>query len=103
MSKKICYVRGEFQSFNHPAHKRRFPKFAKRLKIDYSDYLNGRQIGDVNVLSPAADLTFWNKVAKKSNYSIIFDANDPYLLSGNNSFRDRLREYLSIYPAVINF
>lgn len=85
------YVRGRYQSYDHPAHKRRFPKFAARHKISYSDFLSTGSIGDVNILSPAADLTYWSKFAMRSSESIVFDGNDPYLLSSGNYFRESLR------------
>lgn len=84
------YVRGNHQSISHPAHKRRFPKFAKRSQIVYSDFVDTGIICDVNIISPAADLTFWSRRAEDSNLSVIFDGNDPYLLGGG-SIRDKFR------------
>ena len=86
-----AYVRGKNQSWDHPAHKRRFPRFARRNDIQFSDYLSDGVFGDTNILSPAADITFWRSEAGKNGMKLIFDANDPFLLADESSLKDKLR------------
>ena len=93
-----AYIRGKNQPYEHPAHKRRFPRFASRKNLEFSDYLNEKSIKKVNILSPASDITFWRRAKIEKNCKIIFDANDPFLLSKDISFTDKLRglyKYLS--------
>ena len=95
---KYVYVRGKKQSYEHPAHKRRFPRFASRKNLEFLDFLDEKSIEDVNILSPASDITLWKKIKNEKNIKIIFDANDPFLLSENISIKDKLRglyKYLS--------
>ena len=89
--KSFASVRGKNQSFNHPAHKRRFPKYAERANITFTDYVNNRSICDVNILSPAADLSFWSKIAETRKYNILFDGNDPYLLGEKDTVLEIFR------------
>jgi len=87
----ISYVAGSNQSFNHPAYTRRFPRYAARNHIPYSDYVNDRIVGDVSVLSLAADITFWRREKRDHKSKIVFDANDPFLLSDEKTTKDLFR------------
>ena len=88
---KFSYIRGKNQTFQHPAHSRRFPRYARRAKIDFSDYITDGSFGELNILSPAADITFWRREVTQNNRKIVFDANDPYLLATATSLKDKLR------------
>ena len=89
--KRFSYIRGQNQSFEHPAHSRRFPRYASRAGVDFSDYIHDQDFGEWNILSPASDVTFWKREAKNNNRKIIFDANDPFLLAADSSLKDKLR------------
>ena len=86
-----AYVRGKNQAWDHPAHKRRFPRYARRNDIRFSDYLSDKISREINILSPAADITFWRNEAGKNDMKLVFDANDPFLLSDESSLKDKLR------------
>tara|TARA_B110001450_G_scaffold256874_1_gene289217 strand:+ start:4519 stop:5580 length:1062 start_codon:yes stop_codon:yes gene_type:complete len=88
---KFSYIRGKNQTFQHPAHSRRFPRYARRAAVDFSDYIISQDFGELNILSPAADVTFWRREVTNNNRKIIFDANDPFLLATDSSLKDKLR------------
>lgn len=90
---KYSYVRGKKQSYEHPAHKRRFPRFASRNNINYYDFISNKKNSDVYILSPASDITYWKRKKKTQKCKIIFDANDPFLLSQNLTIKDNLRGF----------
>ena len=88
---RYAYIRGSNQAWSHPAHKRRFPRFARRNGITFSDYVTDMKFGEVNILSPAADITFWRREAIKNGRRLVFDANDPFLLSDESSIKEKFR------------
>ena len=96
--KVIYYDGGAHQSLEHPANTRRFPRFADKFNIKYTNYYEqGDDKYDIIVVAQAADLSFWRRQVK-SGKIIIFDANDPYLITDGNTLKDRFRglfKYLS--------
>tara|TARA_B100001093_G_scaffold518640_1_gene604227 strand:+ start:502 stop:1569 length:1068 start_codon:yes stop_codon:yes gene_type:complete len=86
----ISYFRGNNQSISHPAHSRRFPRYASRHNIKFSDSVKTNFISKLNIITLSSDLTFWRKKINK-NFKIIFDANDPFILNNDISFKDKFR------------
>jgi hypothetical protein len=82
---------GKFIKSDHPAFVRRFPRYAKRKVLTYSEYTDSERACDVVVINQAADLTAWKRRRIDFESKLVFDANDPYLLDSSFSLKNALR------------